>query len=383
MLTADTAVAARAGIRVKWITDAAAFRALRSEWTRLLRASPANGPFLAWEWLHPWYCHCAEGADLRLLCVHDGDELIAIAPFVLARGRLGWPSRLEFLGTGYAGSDYLDVIVRDGRDADALNALSCALEATRLSLRLRHVSERAVSVQLSEGLANRRWVHATTADGVCPVISLAGHTWDSYLGTLGAAHRANVRRRLRTLDRTFRVRFEQVRSDAARRDALEALVRFHRRRYVARGGSTAFARRDLEAFHEDSTRHALEAGWLRMFVLRLDDAIAAVMYGFLYDRRFYFYQHGFDDRFGSHSIGLVLMAMTVRAAIDEDADAFDLLWGDEAYKALWARDAVRLCQVHVFPPHVTGRIQQHAVATRRSLARLARRVLPSGDTRAA
>ena len=43
------------------------------------------------------------------------------------------------------------------------------------------------------------------------------------------------------------------------------------------------------------------------------------MYGFFYNRQFYFYQHGFDDRYSRHSIGLVLMALTLRAAIDEGA----------------------------------------------------------------
>jgi CelD/BcsL family acetyltransferase involved in cellulose biosynthesis len=118
-----------------------------------------------------------------------------------------------------------------------------------------------------------------------------------------------------------------------------------------------------------------------MYVLRLNDEIAAVMYGFLYNRRFYFYQHGFDDRYSRHSIGLVLMALTIRAAIDEGADAFDLLWGTEGYKSLWAREARTLRRIHLFPPHAAGRIHRRAVEARRRLGRLARRVLTPGEHR--
>jgi hypothetical protein len=37
-----------------------------------------------------------------------------------------------------------------------------------------------------------------------------------------------------------------------------------------------------------------------------------VMYGFNYGDRFYFYQHGYDEQFSSLSVGLVLMALTIR-----------------------------------------------------------------------
>ena len=54
-----------------------------------------------------------------------------------------------------------------------------------------------------------------------------------------------------------------------------------------------------------------------------------------YGGRFYFYQHGYDERYAAHSVGLVLMALTIRAAIDEGAHEFDMLWGTESYKSLW------------------------------------------------
>jgi CelD/BcsL family acetyltransferase involved in cellulose biosynthesis len=251
-----------------------------------------------------------------------------------------------------------------------------------MTLRLDHLPEASLGAQLAERLVSDGWGASVAPDGVCPLIPLAGHTWDSYLATLGSAHRANVRRRLRTVDQQFRMRFAQVTSEASRRDALEALVGFHERRFGADGGSTAFLTPALRAFHDDATRRALDGGWLRMYVLWLDDVPAAVMYGFLYNRQFSFYQHGFDDRYGRHSVGLVLMALTIRAAIDEGAQAFDLLWGAEPYKRLWARETRTLRQIQLFPPDAVGRMRQCAVTARRRLRSLARRVVPPGGTRA-
>jgi CelD/BcsL family acetyltransferase involved in cellulose biosynthesis len=98
------------------------------------------------------------------------------------------------------------------------------------------------------------------------------------------------------------------------------------------------------------------------------------MYGFMHNGRFYFYQHGFDDQYQQHSIGLVVMGLSIRAAIDEGVNAFDMLWGVEPYKWLWARETRELRKIHLFPPHAGGRIHLGASRARRSLGTLARRV---------
>jgi CelD/BcsL family acetyltransferase involved in cellulose biosynthesis len=232
-----------------------------------------------------------------------------------------------------------------------------------------------VAAQLSE----HGWTSSLAQGGVCPIIRLAGHTWDSYLATLGSSHRANVRRRLRALERDFEVQFEQVTSESQRREAMAALVAHHDSRWSDRGGSSAFLTPELRTFHDEMTKRALQRGWLRLYILRLNGAPAAVMYGFMYNRRFYFYQHGFDDAYKTHSIGLAVMAMTVRAAIDEGADEFDMLWGTEAYKSLWADDRRLLHHIQLFPARVGGRVHRRALATRRRLGQLARRVFPRRD----
>lgn len=366
---------------VECVDDARAFAALRDEWNELLRASAADCPFLTWEWLDAWWTHLRESAALRLVTIRDGGELLAVAPLRLSRGSLPWSSTLEFLGTGYAGSDYMDAIVRRGSEAASLRAFARFLKSQKLALRFDRLPPSSLAAPLADYLAADGWTTSRAADGACPVILLRGHSWDSYLATLGAAHRANVRRRLRALEQHFDVRFERVGSEAARRAAVSALIAFHQQRWGTRGGSTAFLTPALRAFQDDATRRTLESGWLRLYVLYLDGALAAVMYGFSYNRRFYFYQHGFDEQFQRHSVGLALMALSIRAAIDEGAEEFDMLWGVEPYKWLWARDARPLQQIYVFPNHFGGTLHRGAVEAQRRLGRFARRALITGDHR--
>jgi CelD/BcsL family acetyltransferase involved in cellulose biosynthesis len=341
------------------------FTELRSAWDSLLQSSEAASPFLTWEWLHPWWRHLSGSSRLRMLTADAGKRLIAVAPFRVTAGVARLPC-LDLLGTGDAGSDYLDVITRSGFEAEGLDAIERFVVAQNMPLRLTHIASSAAAESLASRLVRRRWTQVTTPGGTCPYIPLAGHTWDSYLATLGASHRANVRRRLRSLEQKFDVRFEQVTADHDRREALERLTQYHERRFAA--GGSAFGTASLCAFHDDATRRFLDRGWLRMFVLRVNGAPAAVMYGFLYNRTFYFYQHGFDDSYQQHSIGLVLMALSIRAAIEEGAAEFDMLWGTEPYKFLWARDVRELRNLHLFPPHLGGQLHRGLFHARRRLS---------------
>jgi CelD/BcsL family acetyltransferase involved in cellulose biosynthesis len=299
---------------------------------------------------------------LHVIAVRADDELIAVAPFHATRGTAHLRC-LDMLGTGTVGSDYLDVIIRCGCEPEALAAIEERVAAQNTTVRLMHLGPSAMAQHLAERLGERRWRTTIAAGGTCPYIPLSGHTWDSYLATLGASHRANVRRRIRALEQRFDVRFDRVVTHDDRIEALDRLIAYHRRRFGGRG--TAFECDISCAFHDELTARALDQGWLRMYVLRLNDAPAAVMYGFLYDGTFCFYQHGFDDQYQQHSIGLVLMSASIRAAIDEQAAEFDMLWGTEPYKFLWTRHTRELRNVHLFPANLSGRMHRHLLHARR------------------
>jgi CelD/BcsL family acetyltransferase involved in cellulose biosynthesis len=346
------------------ITDGAALERLRPDWNALVMATPAATPFLTWEWMTTWWRHVGIGSELFIVTVRDDDGLVAIAPWFRKRT---WAlnSRLHFLGTGGAGSDYLDVIVRPGAEDQAIDAIARALDGTTSTLHLDHLPAASMSERLSPALGRTGWTPLQSRPDVCPFIELSGHTFDSYLRTLGASHRANFRRRLRELQRRFAVSFSSA-SDGQRSHALNRLFHFHRERWGGRG-STAFTTMPLRGFHHDVSRQFRDAGWLRLFTLKLDGETAAVMYGFVLNGRFYFYQHGFAAAFAQYGVGLVLMGLTIKSAIEEACVEFDMLYGREPYKYLWARAERPLSRLQLFPPRLAGRLLRRQAETRLAL----------------
>jgi CelD/BcsL family acetyltransferase involved in cellulose biosynthesis len=370
-----------AALAVETIDDLCAFENLKDEWQALVESRPSTPIFLTWEWLFTWWRHLAEGRRLSILAIRDHGELIAVAPLCVAppdllRARLF--SSIQFLGTGSVGSDYLDLIVRPGYEEAAEEVLSNHVAALRRPLNLTQVERGPSSAaRVAERLSANGWRVQKAETNVCPFIPLAGHTWESYLATLGSEHRYNFRRKWRRLQQDHTVRFEQVVTAAQRSEAVDLVIKLHNQRWQERGGSNAFHTRALVEFHREWSVIALDRGWLRLYVLRLNDVPVGSLYGFFYRDTFYFYQAGFDPAYAKYSVGLVMMGLAIRRALEEGAGEYDLLHGSEEYKSHWSRETRSLGRLELDPPGVQGWISQSMLQFGRNAKQIVRRNQPA------
>jgi CelD/BcsL family acetyltransferase involved in cellulose biosynthesis len=367
---------------IETIEDAAGFEKLRDEWDDLLEASASDCFFLTWEWLYPWWKHLSGDRSLRIVTLRSGGELVAIAPLASRPRRLARlaPFRsLEFIGADRVCSDYLDLIIRRGREPEALDALTEYLSRDMPMIKLANVRRTSLAAELATGLQRHGWSPSEETIAVCPFTILTGHSWQSYLATLGPEHRYNFRRRLRNVTKLANVQFEEARSPAQAQAMLHDLVAMHNMRWRDRGGSDAFDSPDLIAFHEEVTQLALDRGWLKLYTLTLDGRPAAALYGFHYRATFYFMQAGFDPRFRKHSVGLLTMGLAIKTAIDEGMDECDLLRGDEAYKFHWARERRELGRLELYPPRVSVRLYKRIQSVGRAGKTAVLRALPMVD----
>ena len=166
-----------------------------------------------------------------------------------------------------------------------------------------------------------------------PVIDLAGLDWESYLATRSRNFRSQIRRRERALLKegmTYRLCDDRDRVEPD----LESLFDLHRARW-GREASEALAG-ERAAFHREFAALALERGWLRLWLAEVDGRAIAAWYGFRYADREWYYQLGRSPDWDHFSVGLVLLAHTVRAAMEEGVAEYRLLRGGEDYKSRFA-----------------------------------------------
>jgi CelD/BcsL family acetyltransferase involved in cellulose biosynthesis len=368
-------------LSVETVTTDSAFFALQDEWGELQHSSHAESLFLSWEWLYTWWKELAADRELAILAVRCGGELIAVAPFCCRPVKLCNAPLIrivEFLGSGAVGSDYLDIIVRCGWERQADVALASHLRRTQPLLRWTNVDRNACrAASVASLLGAEGWSVRGAATNLCPYISLNRTSWDDYLSSLGAEHRYNFNRKWRRLNREFSVRFDQASSEAKCRESIDLTMALHTARWRERGGSEAFDTPELVAFHRSFAQLALRRDWLRLYVLRLNGIPAACLYGFLYRRKFYFYQSGFDPAFEKYSVGMLSMGLGIQRSFEEGAVEYDLLHGAESYKFHWARESREIGRVELYPPGGRGWLSRSAVETARASRRMVRRVVPS------
>jgi CelD/BcsL family acetyltransferase involved in cellulose biosynthesis len=354
------------------------FSRLHDEWNALLTSSASDCVFLTHEWLFTWWKHLSEGRHLSILAARDGGKLIGLMPIAKRSAQYArmMPRVAEFLGSGVIGSDYLDVIIEKGREHAVLDAFGRELNRWGLMLQLNQLrAHSCVSAALPRVLGKHQWIASETRINICPFIDLSGHTWESYLGSLSSSQRYTFNRKLRALQKTFEVRLDVVDSAENAQNGLDVVIDLHQKRWGTRGSSEAFQTPEITAFHRDFVSRAASSGWLRLIIVNLDNVPRAAIYGLHYGRTFYFYQSGFDPEYSKQSVGLVVMGLAIKRAIEDGAREYDLLHGEEEYKFHWAHEQRDLGRIELYPPHARGRLYKRAIHFNRAARRMVRRVL--------
>ena len=290
------------------------------EWNELARRSGAL--FGTVEWLSAWRRHLGSGPTLDLAVRRPDGTLVGVAPlYVDRRLRAGV---LRFQGGG---------------PGDQLGPLCAPADRARVGAVLRRalagrvvLAERLPVEQGWGGLLGGRRVRLEPS----PILRTRARSWEEFLESRSANFRGQVRGRERRLRRSGRLRFRLTADPALLPRDLDLLFALHDARWP-NGESRAFAGRRAD-FHRAFAAAALDRGWLRLWFLELDGRPVAAWYGFRFGGAEHFYQSGRDPRLERDAVGFVLLAHTIRAAIDDGVREYRLLRGHEAYKQRFATE---------------------------------------------
>jgi CelD/BcsL family acetyltransferase involved in cellulose biosynthesis len=318
------------------------FESLEQDWTRL--GEESGNVFSTWEWASVWWRHFSDGKDELTAALRDGGgAVVAIVPLYLGIER---PIRVaRFIGHG-AGDELGPVCAPERRGA-ALEAMSDGWDVL--------LAERLPGEGHADELGGRLLRRDAT-----PVIDFPEGGWDEYLATRSSNFRSQVRRKERKLLRehglSYRLSDDPERLD----DDLSVLFNLHEARWA--GGSSGALAGSREAFHRDFAAVAQGRGWLRLWIAEVEGRPAAAWYGFRFGGADWYYQFGRDPDWDKASLGLVLLAHTVRDAVESGQRQYRLLRGGESYKDRFATGDPGLETVAV-PRSARGRLAVRAAAT--------------------
>lgn len=304
-------------LRTRIWTESDAFERLRQPWQQLV-AEAETTPFQTWEWNSTWHRHLGGGKRPSLVTVYEGEDLVALLPLV--KHIAPWPC-YRFAATGP--SDVLGPIIHREAPEGVGGILSEWLD------------QRSGLVDLHQIREDAPWTPGSGLgldQATCLLLDLP-KTYDAYLQTLSKSLRYDCRRFEKRAFQEEGYRFEEVGIDRTA-SGLEALFEVHRQRWRKRGLPGAFLGR-IVPFQKDWALQANGKKWLWLTLLHHQDRCVGGIYAMKMGAKCYFYQAGFDPGSKNVSPGTVLVAYTIRRAIEEGVEVFDFMRGDEPYKRRW------------------------------------------------
>lgn len=332
-------------LEVEICDDLAALQSVEEEWRSLWRNSSNPIVFLHPLWTRCWWTYYGESYRLKVLLVRTrGGELIGIAPMSqLAQD----PHKLTWIG-GKELTDYMDFVVRKGREVQALEAVGHRLkELLNLGGELALSFVREDSVALSEHNVNLKagWDVEIRLQECSPWVHLL-ETWEEYLESLSSHDRHELRRKLRKAQSSLPLEFRSVRDDASWDEAMDNFIRLHR---LSHPEKAAFMDHKREAFFREMASCFREEGLLRLTELRVGKTPISSAISFVWGKTWALYNSGFDPSYRQYSAGILHVAYTIREAMEEGLSEYDFLRGREAYKYSFGAKDRYLYEVRMKP----------------------------------
>ncbi len=353
--------------------------------------------FRSWTWLTTWWKHYGPTLgqlrvyllleDPSTAAVQDNlaaqpgsrtppdnrpqqEQLVAILPCYLnhslTRGRV-----LRLLGDGEVCSDYLDLLAAPAHQAAAAEYLAQHLLHTATDWELADFSGIAHGNtglhHLVQCLQSQHCHIQQTPGPHCWSIPLP-HSWEELLAQQSKSHRKQLRRLQRRVLETPQANWHLVETSSDLEKAWPLLMDLHQRRRQSLGEPGCFASPRWAAFQREMAARLLETGHLRLSWLELAGAPVAAEYHLAACDKTFAYQGGLEPLQLDAEPGKLSMIKTLQHAIHEGHTQFDLLRGDEPYKAHWRAVPEATTDYKIVGPRTTARLRYQTWATCRKAA---------------
>jgi CelD/BcsL family acetyltransferase involved in cellulose biosynthesis len=332
--------------RSELVTDEARLEELAPAWDEL--AVALGRSFCAPAWASAWWRHARpRDAELRVVTVHEGDELVGIAPFYVARGPAG--SDLYRLLAAPA-SARVEPLARPGFERPLAEAVGRELAAADQGagiLRLEGIPAASPWPHLLlEEWPGRRPALVDEHQAPAPTLTIGGRSFDEYLGERGRHFRKRMlagRRKIEQAD--GRIVATADRADIER--GLSAFVELHHARFRERGGSGVLTP-GVERMLAEVARE-LPPDRFQLWLVDVPGSPIAAEILLSAGGEVSSWLGGFDDAWAQHQPSIQALFAAIEQAHRDGETRVDLGPGAQAYKYRFANGEEMLHWVALVP----------------------------------
>jgi len=267
---------------------------------------------------------------LFILLVKDGEKIQALLPLVGKRNILGGRD-LRFLGTDF----YPDPV---GLICTPANRAACVSAIKKYLLTISGWDRLILDWILEDELPD--WDIECKRVSIEP-FKLLPQSFEELLETFKKKKRYNMRASARKMLDAGATLVKSV--DSSTHDEFFAnLCLLHHKRANEREIESSFIGSRIEKLH----RHLItDTDKARFYGLKLNNRLIAVIYGFEFCNRFFYYQVAHDPKFKADGPGSTLLFLVIEDCCNRGLKEFNFLQGNESYKGVWTVDSRNLYRV--------------------------------------
>jgi CelD/BcsL family acetyltransferase involved in cellulose biosynthesis len=320
------------------------------EWDDLATRAGAP-PFARPGWFRVWWDAFGRGR-LELLAAQRDGRLVGIAPLHRRRGSIHALANVHTPRFTLLADDAAAELALAERlfEANPLHTVFCYVEAG---------PDGIGAVEHAARSRNRRLFTASIQRS--PYVEVVGD-WESFERGLSGKFVADLRRRLRALEREGEVAVEVAEGAAALEGPLREVFALEPSGWKDERGTAITASPRTRRFYSELAEWAAPAGFLRLAFLRLDGSPLACQYALEDAAGWYFLKGGIAPGAKRFAPGKLLAHAMIRRAFESRLRSFEFLGADEAWKSDWRPAYRHLVIQHSFPRGPFGLGWSSAVA---------------------
>jgi CelD/BcsL family acetyltransferase involved in cellulose biosynthesis len=342
--------------RVKVIQSLDEFEKLEAAWNGLIENKKYHVPFLCFDWFRIWFRHFLKGDKLFILLVYEGNNVAAIAPFLIKTRKfkgITKTKKIELIGNfhshvrniivGNLSNDAKRTILEtvfgflqsQYRDWDVIELDSMPEEDENFDVLKDIIAKRGL--QKKEYFCFGDWF----LDGI-------NYSGDEYIKRRSKNTRSGVGKKARRMEKLGHLEF-QVGTEKEKLDHYLELYQQVRKK--------SWKHPELDQdFLNDVRRMAAEQQCLKFGFLFFNGSPIATLFAIISNRIAYLMEVVYDSQFDEFSPGEIIHGEFIKYLIDADRIIeVDALRGDEPYKKSWTPERRERKGILVFNNNFKGR----------------------------
>lgn len=257
----------------------------------------------------------------RLMTVHQGDRLLAVAPM-----DRGWGG--HWITAGRMTSQYHDPLVHPDNAEATWEALLRGIAKIDPKLETLTFDLISPSAPFKDFLPRVAKTAGYAGGSVPYVITTTGvklaPTFDEYLASLKKNQRAKLRKRLRIVEESPNCKFVLAESEADITVAVPRVLAMMERTGGSKGRKTKWLYHRMMAVNAP---RLARAGRVKVFQLFIDGELAAADIAYTHGQNYILWNGAFDEKFREWSPGIAVQAWMLRYGCEQGYPLADMLQG--------------------------------------------------------